>query len=957
MGWRRLAEWSWAVGCMAALTAGVYISSCGPSSEAPQKKVAAPAPPKPSAATVAPASVTANEQPSGDNKALPRGPVGWHAVYAAHGSTDAVVKTSSPYAAFALADNQSVHPGVPAAGLSASYAGEVTIEEAGKYRFAAQMKGGIAKLAVYQGSRQLAQASLSPDQSSVETPWIDVPAGTASVTVSFTRSGSGPARLRTVWQKAGVAEKGFLEEPIGPGYVTVARQGINDAESGRSALHGRVLIGELNCAACHDAGATVAAVSPRTAPLMGEIGRRASAEWLAKWVKDPQSMRPGTAMPTVFGTSPEDAAEADAIVHYLLSLGSIPEWEAAGTESQILADGARLYHSVGCVTCHGVLDDPGRVFGEDVAASGEKSEVLVPFGKVSGKWRPEGLAEFLVDPVRTHPSGRMPGMALNKSEADLIAGYLVNSWDPGGFKPAAFEPDKGKVEAGKAAFAARGCAACHQTGHQLPDVKSTLAAKPMAGLKAGVGCLDAADVKTPRYGLSENDRADIAAGLAELKTMNLPAAAPIDVAHRLVEALNCRACHEINEVGGVAPDLRSCFRTVDDADLGDEGRFPPRLTGAGMKLTTQYITGVLMKASRARPYMQTRMPQFGAANVAELPGALALMEGVIPESDVSAPAVTDASVIAGRTLVGEKGMNCISCHVYSGKMAGTPGPDITGFADHLRYEWWKPYLMSPTRFKPMTRMTAFYHQADGKGQIKDVFGGDFDRQAEAMWAYFTAKSGPAPEGLPSASGLPLVVGAKPTVFRTFLKDGGSRGIAVGYPIGVHFGFDGTGVRLVNAWKGEFIDATSTWKGRGGMTAGGQGKTIWKAPAGPAIVIGKRPEAWPEKGGAEGGHKFVGYRMNDRGAPSFLYKVGECDVEEQFEPAEQGLIKRTFTVKGVPAAASVWLNTGPGVLKSEAIANVAEDRVAGDDKVKLNAYTPKEAGVEMKFAVTIRPEVK
>jgi len=559
--------------------------------------------------------------------------------------------------------------------------------------------------------------------------------------------------------------------------------------------------------------------------------------------------------------------------------------------------------------------------------------------------------------VRTHPSGRMPSMSLNKSEADLIACYLVNSWDPGGFTPAAFTADPAKVDVGKAVFAARGCASCHQTGHQLPDVKSTLAAKPLAELGTG-GCLDAGSGHGgwARYTLSERQRGDIAAGLAELKRMGAPATAPIDVGHRLVEALNCRACHEINESGGVAADLRSCFRTVDEADLGDEGRFPPRLTGVGMKLTTTYMTAVMTKAARARPYMQTRMPQFGAV-AADLPAALAMMEGVVPGSDVPAPVVNDALVIAGRTLVGEKGMNCISCHVYGGKMAGTQGPDITGFAEHLRQEWWKPYLMNPTRFKPMTRMSAFYHQADGKGQIKDVFGGDFDRQADAMWAYFAAKSGPAPEGLPSASGLPLVVGARPTVFRTFLKDGGSRGIAVGYPIGTHFGFDATGVRLVSAWKGEFIDATSTWKGRGGMTAGGQGKTIWKAPAGPTMVIGPRPESWPEKMGAEGGYRFTGYRLNDKGTPVFLYKVGECEVEEVFEPAEQGLIRRTFVVKGVPAGASVWVNTGPGVVKSEAIANIAEDRVAGDEKVKLNAYTPREAGAEMSFALTIRPEVK
>jgi cytochrome c2 len=492
-------------------------------------------------------------------------------------------------------------------------------------------------------------------------------------------------------------------------------------------------------------------------------------------------MKPGSGMPAVFGASEQDKTDSEAVVHYLMSLGSVPEWRAAATEMDGINQGRKLYHSLGCVACHGALDDPAVVFGEQNVGKpgGTVAMPAAPFGTMAGKWRPAGLAEFLKDPVRTHPGGRMPSMSLKDSEADLIATYLANAWNPKDFKPAEFKSDPAKVEAGKAVFAARGCASCHHTGHELPDVASTLAARPLSELKTGAGCLDVKDTGTPRYTLSDADRADIEAGMVEAKRITgKDVAAPIDVGQRLISALGCVHCHVKDEIGGPADNIRSCFRTIDDVELGDEGRFPPRLTGVGMKLQTPWLKEVLTEAGRARPYMATRMPQYGRV-VGELAGELALMDGVMPDTDLRGPLVNDTLVLAGRKLVGDKALSCITCHSYAGKVAGTAGPDITHFASRLRYEWWRPYLMAPARFKPGTRMTAFF--ADGKGKIADVFAGDPDRQSEAMWAYFTTSGGaggPQPEGLPMQGGLPVIVGDRPAVFRTFMKDAGSRGIAV-----------------------------------------------------------------------------------------------------------------------------------------------------------------------------------
>jgi hypothetical protein len=206
-------------------------------------------------------------------------------------------------------------------------------------------------------------------------------------------------------------------------------------------------------------------------------------------------------------------------------------------------------------------------------------------------------------------------------------------------------------------------------------------------------------------------------------------------------------------------------------------------------------------------------------------------------------------------------------------------------------------------------MTPFYRE--GRSQATSVYGGQPGPQTDALWAYFsTGKFGPAPEGLPTGTGLPVALHDRPVVFRTFLKDAGSRGIAVGFPIGTHFGFDAGAVRLVDAWQGDFVDASSAWKGRGGMVATGQGGTVWSAPPGPAVVIGDKPEKWPTDSGPEKGYRFKGYRLDAKGVPTFMYEASGVRIAERFEPGGETLIRRRFEVRGLKPGQIAWIAIGP-----------------------------------------------
>ena len=75
-------------------------------------------------------------------------------------------------------------------------------------------------------------------------------------------------------------------------------------------------------------------------------------------------------------------------------------------------------------------------------------------------------------------------------------------------------------------------------------------------------------------------------------------------------SFNCIACHDRGDFGGVSPERNPHFQTTN-LNLGDQGRIPPTLTGVGAKLKPEWMRDVLVNRRSIRPYMKTRMPQFG----------------------------------------------------------------------------------------------------------------------------------------------------------------------------------------------------------------------------------------------------------------------------------------------------------------------------------------------------------
>jgi hypothetical protein len=168
------------------------------------------------------------------------------------------------------------------------------------------------------------------------------------------------------------------------------------------------------------------------------------------------------------------------------------------------------------------------------------------------------------------------------------------------------------------------------------------------------------------------------------------------------------------------------------------------------------------------------MPAFGPdADV--LVQALAEADGELPtEPDPPAAAVADPTLgtLHGSRLVGFQGYGCASCHVWNGRLLGSPdpgatGPDLTRTAGRIRRDWFDRYLESPMRFHPGTPMPAVFTRGQ-PAPLTTVLAGNPAKHKEALWAYLArGKDAPSPAPPPPlpiaapAAGEPLLAAQIP----------------------------------------------------------------------------------------------------------------------------------------------------------------------------------------------------
>ncbi len=179
---------------------------------------------------------------------------------------------------------------------------------------------------------------------------------------------------------------------------------------------GLLLLGELNCTSCHKAeGSAAQVISIRKAPMLDKVTARIKPGYLKNFIKNPQGIKPGSTMPNLFhGLSEKEQDKiVEPIVHYLLSLhqsGPKQSYAPMGGRTR----GKHLFHTVGCMACHG----PKEGKGKDLP-------FYTPLGDLKAKYTLPSLAEFLINPLHVRTSGRMPSLNLSAQDAHDLAAYLL----------------------------------------------------------------------------------------------------------------------------------------------------------------------------------------------------------------------------------------------------------------------------------------------------------------------------------------------------------------------------------------------------------------------------------------------------------------------------------------------------------------------------------------------------
>lgn len=687
----------------------------------------------------------------------------------------------------------------------------------------------------------------------------------------------------------------------------------------------RARLAELGCANCH---AELAPAGVRTAPDLSLASRRLEFDWLLAHLESPRGADPESRMPELLGGL-ADAERRQARIELAAFLGSLaaPFPLDPVAEGADLARGARLYATVGCALCHGPrsLEDagasmPGGADGGDGApgatpggaatrapssagvATAPDASRLVALRDLRRKYQGPGLVDFLLRPLTHRPSGLMPDLHLSREEAGDLAAFLRG--DTSDASGLLLEIDADAAASGRARFETLRCDACHvvpaatASGPQPGGARA--AAKP-APRRSGDpranptgGCL-ADDVAPgiPDYRLADDERAQLRSAA---QNIDAPLTPRDEIAVTLT-AFRCTSCHVRDGVGAPNPALDAFFTTTEP-ELGDSARVPPTLDGVGGKLKREWLERLLADGGGTREAMTTRMPRFGWENVGGLGAHLAEVDAR-PPREYADPRGDERGELrdAGRALLGNRGLACITCHQWNGLEAlAFQGPDLVGTYDRLQPAWFHDFLLDPEGFTPGIVMPASW--PDGVAVHKGILDGDTERQLEALWFTLSlGTSAPEPDGLRRPDWR-IEVEDEPVVYRGRSRVAGFRGIAVGFPEGLHYAFDAQNGALSALWSGDFVRVN--WNGQGAGDFGPLGPAT-ELPRDVALLEGDiAAKDWPLRPvmteeapvnpdptyPRQHGYHFLGYQLDEGGVPTLRYSIGEVVVEDRSVPVER-----------------------------------------------------------------------
>jgi mono/diheme cytochrome c family protein len=727
---------------------------------------------------------------------------------------------------------------------------------------------------------------------------------------------------------------------------------------------GSLLMSELRCAACHTGVPQVSQLDKsfdKTAPDLTEVGARVTPDFLRSFLASPSTAHPGTTMPDLLASNSESEKQtiAESLTHFLIAQ-SLPANPRGTSEPIDRQRGDELFHSIGCVACHGpkeIAPEPSNSdpedeydeFEEDLDPVRAARKLIKPsvvgLSHVSAKYKIESLSEFLFQPLKVRSSGHMPDMKLTPTESLAIAGYLVGEQKP---VSEPLVPTAALVEAGKAYFRKLNCAACHSLpGYEAAPVVSSLKTADLTE-----GCLSAsvksspdstASSHSPRFQLEANQISAISAAIQAKQIVE----SDNDLLAMSLTAYRCINCHVRDQYGGVH-DAHNAYFKGSQLNLGDDGRIPPPLTLMGAKLQPTWMKKVLFDGETVRHYMATRMPQYGTRNLQYLPDLfrrLDVLEG--PDMKIPSPEFLSEEErekekqirAAGRELLGDKGANCVTCHNFNGKSAGTDqGLELLTSNERLQPAWFRRYLQNPGAFRPRTVMPTAW--PDGVAAFTKILDGDTDRQIEAIWYYLSLGTSAAdPSGI-RAVNTKLTVGDTPVTHRGRSRIAGFRGVAVGLPEKLSYAFNAETGTLSAIWEGEFVNIN--WSGQGSGDFNPASQSVELAQDVSFAVLEDENAPWPllpvmtKEAPANPnplypknvGYQFRGYYLDETLIPTFQYRSGSLEIEDRTVAiGDEGNRKLQRVLKFDTATPqTIWFRAFVGDVRQESEQVFVSDRL-------------------------------
>ena len=632
------------------------------------------------------------------------------------------------------------------------------------------------------------------------------------------------------------------------------------------------LMEEHGCFSCHEAGDTSQSPIPLQdwIPSLNRAHLRLQPAYLLNMILSPDEHSgdsTGSRMPHMLSSLPaeQQRSTAEAMTAYLWWAQDAPHGEEALSANEpSIEKGESLFQSLGCAACHPL--------------SGGTDPRPASLAHLPSKYQLRGLRAFLLDPPSSRPDFRMPDFHLSQEEAEHLAAYLMRGDTPN-TEPL---PDRGLKERGKQAFERYQCGQCHSRVEEASSSGPT-PALPYPS-KASEGCLATEpQAHLPWYDFITEIRSEMQSLLSEHKKADIQQPLPV---HDLLRYLQCHQCHPREGVGQPSAATMGHF-TSSGEDLGDEGRLPPHLKGVGRKLRPEALETILLGQGAVRPYLNTRMPNWGPHWASTLAAALSAEDADPTEQPTPRDGRENAvgRNMWGRALMGIKGLGCIQCHSLGGHPSlGIQAMDLSHATTRLRPEWFRDYLLDPASFRPGTRMPAFW--PDGKSSLPGN-GGSAERQIDSLWAYLSEwDQSRLPEGMEAKGSFALQPEKTPVVFRTFMKDAGLHAINVGFAQGYHAAFDAQQCRWVMAWQGDFLDAAATWDDRFTPLTEPEGSALPWFPLdfqAPPFVEEKFKNQEPRN------PNFLGYRKDRLGVPTFHYLMHGWRVEDRLEATSDGFL--------------------------------------------------------------------